>query len=140
MTRRQGRLVAKLFVLVVLFGLVVVVRWWIPAQDDDRCQARLPFPGTTFKGPVDWVADGDSLCVRGEDGLIEVRLADFNAPELSQPGGNEARAALRRIALNKPARCRAVNISHDRVVARCSVAGEALGESLQKAGVRRGGN
>lgn len=141
MTRRQGRLIGKWAMLAVLVALVVLVRWLMPAgPDDDRCQAPLPFPGTAFEGRVDWIADGDSLCVRGDDGLIEVRLGDFNAPELSQPGGNEARATLRRIANGKTARCRALHTSHDRIVARCSIEGKPLGEAMREAGVAQGGN
>ncbi len=141
MTPGQGRLAGKLITLVVLFGLVLLVRWVFPAdQNDDRCQAPLPFPGTAFEGPVEWVADGDSLCVSGDEGLIEVRLADFDAPELSQPGGNEARAALRRIALGKPARCRALHTSHDRIVARCVIDGTPLGQAMREAGAQSGGN
>lgn len=37
-----------------------------------------------------YIADGDSLCVEvspGPAGWVEVRLADFYAPELSEPGG-----------------------------------------------------
>jgi Micrococcal nuclease (thermonuclease) homologs len=141
MTPRQGRLVGKWIVLAILVGLVMVVRWAFPSGDDsDRCQAPLPFPGSAFEGKVDWIADGDSLCVRGDDGLIEVRLADFDAPELSQPGGNQARAALRRLAQDKLARCRALHISHDRIVARCSVDGRPLGQAMRDAGITSGGN
>ncbi len=57
--------------------------------------------GERFSGPVVHIADGDSLCVavgprRGAD-WVEVRLADFHAPELKAPGGREARDALKGI-------------------------------------------
>ncbi len=54
-------------------------------------------PGATFSGPVVYVGDGDSLCValgQAPSQWLEVRLADFYAPELSQPGGKQARDAL----------------------------------------------
>ncbi|HEY2355973.1 MAG TPA: hypothetical protein VGH86_00880 [Phenylobacterium sp.] len=59
----------------------------------DPCKAipdRGPAPaylssGATFSGPVVYVGDGDSLCVavgEGPQNWVEVRLADFYAPEL----------------------------------------------------------
>jgi hypothetical protein len=50
-------------------------------------------PGARFSGPVVYVGDGDSLCVGvgpQPDAWVEVRLADFTAPELNEPGGPQA--------------------------------------------------
>ena len=118
----------------------------------DPCKAvpdRGPMPshlarGSSFSGPVVYVGDGDSLCVatgprRGAD-WVEVRVADFYAPELSAPGGREAKAALERIAMGRVAACRAQKRSYDRVVARCTVDGRSIGDHLRRAGVREGGN
>lgn len=138
---RIRRLLWRFAGIAVLFALLMVVRWAFPAENNgDVCTARLPFPGTAFEGPVRHVGDGDSLCVDAGDGLIEVRLADFDAPELAQRGGAEARAALRRIALDRIARCRALYTSHDRIVARCAVDGQPLGQAMTDAGVYQGGN
>lgn len=100
--------------------------------------------GRSFSGPVVYVGDGDSLCVatgprRGAD-WVEVRVADFYAPELSAPGGREAKAALERIAMGRTATCRAQKRSYDRVVARCVIDGRAIGEHMRRAGVPEGGN
>src|SRR5688572_30654099 len=63
--------------------------------------------GAQFSGPVVYVGDGDSLCVavRPEpDNWVEVRLADFYAPEL-HAAGQQAKAALERIAIGQRATC-----------------------------------
>lgn len=100
-------------------------------------------PGSRFSGPVTYIGDGDSFCVSvGADqgAWVEVRLSDFYAPELSAPGGAEARAALERIALWKRAVCTAENRTHDRVAARCAIDGRPVSALLRAAGVREGGN
>jgi endonuclease YncB( thermonuclease family) len=74
----------------------------------DPCEAipqKGPMPsflqsGASFSGPVVYVGDGDGLCVAlGPDATdwVEVRLADFYAPELQEPGGEAAKSALSRI-------------------------------------------
>jgi hypothetical protein len=100
-------------------------------------------PGATFAGPVALVIDGDSLCVAvgpGPSNLVEVRLADFYAPESSQPGGRAAKTALEQVALGQEATCIAGFRTYDRIAARCSIAGRPLGDSLRALGVREGGN
>jgi endonuclease YncB( thermonuclease family) len=93
-------------------------------------------------GPVVQVLDGDSLCVavgKGPQNWVEVRLSDFYAPESREPGGPEAKAALGRIALGKVATCVSKNRTYDRIAARCTIGGRALGELLTAAGVAQGG-
>jgi micrococcal nuclease len=100
-------------------------------------------PGSTFSGPVSYVGDGDSLCVAlGPSPVdwVEVRIADFYAPELHEPGGREAKAALERIAKGRRVECLAQGRSYDRVVARCTIQGRSLGGLMRSAGVREGGN
>jgi micrococcal nuclease len=100
-------------------------------------------PGATFSGPVVYVGDGDSLCVAvgpGPAQWVEVRLADFYAPELSQAGGPEAKAALDLIAKGRAAVCIAEHQTYDRVAAVCRVGGRSLGDLMRAAGVREGGN
>lgn len=108
----------------------------------DPCTAPLPKPGTQFNGTVRYVGDGDSLCVGlnanpGE--WIEVRVADFYAPELQSIGGPEAKAALVRVAFGKPIQCLAGKRSYDRVVAQCSVGGVSVGDLMRRAGIHEGG-
>jgi len=100
--------------------------------------------GQTFTGPVIYVGDGDSLCVEtvpgvGGAGWLEVRLADFRAIELNQPGGREARTALIDIAMNRRVVCRTRNRTYDRVAADCVLDGVGLGDRLRAAGVPEGG-
>jgi endonuclease YncB( thermonuclease family) len=125
--------------LVLLTGLFLVAPALAAA---DPCTAPLPQPGTRFSGSVRYVGDGDSLCV-GRSGdpatWIEVRLADFYAPELSAPGGREAKAALEAIARGRAVACRAGRRSYDRVVAHCSLNGAALGDLMRSRGVVEGG-
>lgn len=64
------------------------------------CKGALPHKGQTFAGRAQLVHDGDTLCIGpGADPLtwVPVRVADFYAPELSEPGGRVATLALRAI-------------------------------------------
>ena len=52
----------------------------------------------TFRADIVEVSDGDGLRVEtGRGKTIEVRLADIDAPEYDQPGGREAKTALRKL-------------------------------------------
>lgn len=116
----------------------------------DPCEASLPSQvGVRFSGVVQYVGDGDGLCVgttADPKEWIEVRLADFDAPELHQPGGAAAKAALERIALHHATVCTTERgrgsrvISYDRVIARCQIGADSIGELLRHAGVAEGGN
>lgn len=100
-------------------------------------------PGSRFQGLVTYVGDGDSLCVavgQTQNEWVEVRVADFYAPELHAPGGREAKAALERIAMGRRAACTAGKRSHDRVVAQCMIGGSTIGERMRRAGIAEGGN
>jgi endonuclease YncB( thermonuclease family) len=88
------------------------------------------------------VLDGDSLCVavgNGPASWVEVRLADFYAPESSSPGGPAAKAALERIAMGQMAHCTAGSQSYDRVVSACTIGGRSLGQMMRAAGIQEGG-
>jgi endonuclease YncB( thermonuclease family) len=108
----------------------------------DPCTAPLPPPGTSFSGTVRYVGDGDSICV-GNSGnpatWIEVRVADFYAPELHSAGGPQAKAAMERVAMGRSLQCVAGKRSYDRVVAQCSLNGVAIGDLMRREGVPEGG-
>jgi endonuclease YncB( thermonuclease family) len=110
--------------------------------DNGPIPAFLAF-GSSFSGPVVEVIDGDSLCVavgpRAGMDWVEVRLADFFAPELRSAGGAAAKAALARIALGKQATCIAGAGTYDRIAARCQINGQAIGDLMLAAGVKEGG-
>ena len=100
-------------------------------------------PGQTFAGPVTYVGDGDSLCVavgKTPDQWVEVRLADFYAPELSEPGGKAAKQALQRIALGERLVCIAGRRTYDRVAAKCTLRGVPVSALMRRAGILEGGN
>jgi endonuclease YncB( thermonuclease family) len=117
----------------------------------DPCTAPLPSrAGAQFNGVVRYIVDGDGLCVGPRVGegptWIEVRLADFNAPELNATGGRGAKAALTRLAMGREIECVATRgrngrvRSYDRVIAVCRIGGRQIGDLLRAAGVREGGN
>lgn len=125
----------------VIFAALIACAWASPALADP-CQGALPAKGTTFSGVVRYVGDGDGLCVGPAgrpDRWIEIRLADFYAPELNEPGGTNAKRRLERIAMGKMLVCRAGRRSYDRVVAACTLGGRPLGSVLRAAGGVEGG-
>src|SRR5438105_10611443 len=66
--------------------------------------------GARFSGRVVYVGDGDSLCVAtgaAPSSWVEVRLADFYAPELHDPGGEAAKRMLGTIAFGRQVECEA---------------------------------
>lgn len=130
--------------------LIVVATLALPSiAHADPCEGALPRrAGETFSGTVRYVGDGDGLCVGQSDDphtWIEVRLADFNAPELGAPGGPAVKATLERIAMGRQAQCVAGGgrtrrvISYDRVIATCQINGRRIGDLLREAGAEEGG-
>lgn len=116
----------------------------------DPCEGVLPTrPGDRFSGTVRHVGDGDGLCVGTSPDpatWIEVRLSDFNAPELNRAGGREARRRLSDLTLGRTVQCVATrgrsgrHITYDRVIAACRLRGRSLGDHLRVLGGREGGN
>ncbi|MEQ1672647.1 MAG: nuclease [Hyphomicrobium sp.] len=115
----------------------------------DPCEAPLPNRvGQVFSGSVRYVGDGDSLCVgAGADpnGWIEVRIADFDAPELHAPLGRRSKLMLEQIAMGQPVVCAAARgrsgrvIVFDRVIAICRINGRSIAELLRASGAPEGG-
>ena len=124
-------------------ALPIIMMAMIPsAARADPCAAPLPRAGTTFSGVVRYVGDGDSLCVGPRDRperWIEVRLADFSAPELNERGGQRAKALLRSVAMGRTLVCKAGRRSYDRIVAVCTLAGTPIGTELRRRGGQEGG-
>lgn len=122
--------------------LLVMFALGVPgAAAADPCRGPLPPPLSEFSGPVQYVGDGDSLCVgRSADAAtwIEVRLADFYAPELKTPEGRRAKAELERVTRGAVLRCRAGPRSYDRVVATCRIGARSVG-ALMRSRVAEGG-
>lgn len=119
----------------------LVCAWATPALADP-CEGALPTRGTSFAGVVRYVGDGDGLCIGPAgrpDHWIEIRLADFYAPELHERDGLEAKRRLERLAMGRTLVCRAGRRSYDRVVANCTLNGQPLGALLRAQGGRQGG-
>jgi len=131
-----------------LLATIGVAALWSAPAHADPCEASLPKSGENFTGLVTYIVDGDGLCVGKADGGIEVRLGDFNAPELNGPGGREAKDALSRIAFGKDVTCTPCEgarnpnrcISFDRVIATCRLNGRRLGDLMREAGIQEGGH
>jgi endonuclease YncB( thermonuclease family) len=134
----------RLWVIAICFAALPTVAW------ADPCEGSLPRrAGETFSGQVRYIGDGDSLCVGNSSDpstWIEVRLADFNAPELHAQGGEAAKDSLERLAMGQNAQCVATRgrsgrvVSYDRVIATCRIGGRRIGDALRSAGAREGGN
>ena len=125
----------------VTLAALIAIAWTSPALADP-CEGALPAKGTTFSGVVRYVGDGDGLCVGPAgrpDRWIEIRLADFYAPELNEPGGIAAKRLLERMAMGKVLRCLAGRRSYDSIVATCTLSGRPLGSVLRAAGGVEGG-
>lgn len=124
---------------------VVLAAWlmtWATPALADPCEGRLPTAGQEFSGIVRYVGDGDGLCIgpeRRPDLWIEVRLADFYAPELHERGGDTGKRRLIALALGQPLVCRAGRRSYDRVVAACRLRGRPVGDLLRERGGVEGG-
>lgn len=116
----------------------------------DPCEGRLPSrAGETFSGLVRYIGDGDSLCLgptADPASWIEVRLSDFDAPELHSSTGRADRERLIRLVNGRVLSCVAVRgrngrvIVYDRVVASCRLNGRRVGDLLRAAGGREGGD
>ncbi|MCC6788732.1 MAG: nuclease [Hyphomonadaceae bacterium] len=134
----------RVWLIAICFAALPAVAW------ADPCEGALPRrAGETFSGQVRYIGDGDSLCVGSSSDpstWIEVRLADFNAPELHAQGGETAKDALERLAMGRNAQCVATRgrngrvVSYDRVIATCRIGGRRIGDTLRAAGAREGGN
>lgn len=117
----------------------------IPDKGPAPAWARAGFVVT---GTARYIIDGDGLCI-GASGdperWVEIRLADFYAPELREPGGVQAKAALARLTGGSSITCTAVTgdggraVSYDRLIAVCRIGGTSLADLMRRDGQRDGG-
>jgi micrococcal nuclease len=126
---------------IATFLTVLGIVWSVPASADP-CEGPLPRQSAHFSGVVQYIGDGDSLCVGPEgkpDQWIEVRLGDFYAPELHAPGGQDAKRRLKQLVSGRVLACRAGRRSYDRVVGYCTLNGQPVGMLLRRTGGIQGG-
>jgi endonuclease YncB( thermonuclease family) len=127
----------------------LIVAWALPAHADP-CEGKLPSKlGTVFTGTVRYVVDGDGFCVGSSSDpntWIEVRMADFDAPELSTNEGKRGKDILAREIANREISCTTSKgrsgktTTYDRVLAVCQVNGSRVADMLARAGALTGGN
>lgn len=133
----------------IAFGAAIMLLTASPARADP-CEGRLPSrPGQQFGGTVRYVGDGDGFCVGNSadpNTWIEVRLADFDAPELHSSDGRRSKAFLEQVAFGQTVNCEARRgrsgrvIVYDRVIAVCRVGGRSIGDLLRSLHAPEGGN
>ena len=112
--------------LVRVFVIVCLLLW------GGELQARR---GDVHHGKVINVADGDTVALKTQDGVMILRLYGIDTPEKAQQDGNKATAFTRRFVLGK--RCRIKVMDRDRYgryVALVFVNGRSLNEALLAAG------
>lgn len=96
----------------VAYLLLAFVAWGFSGH------ARLATAGDEFSGGVARVVDGDTFRITSRREAI--RLWGADAPETDEPGGAEATAALKRLALGKRVHCKQMaRDRYGRIVARC---------------------
>jgi endonuclease YncB( thermonuclease family) len=131
-----------------LIGLIALAG--VGGAAADPCAATLPSKaGTVFTGTVRYIVDGDGLCVgtsNDPNTWIEVRLVDFDAPELSTAEGKRGGEILEQLAMGKSASCvtqpgrSGRTTTYDRVLAACEINGVSLSRLLTQAKAPTGGN
>ena len=108
-----------------IVGLILLTT---PATAATRCE-RGP-----LIGPVTHVRDGDTIEVGG----LPVRLEGLAAPELDEPGGEEATEAMRMLVEGQEVRCELTGErSGDRCIGTCYLGGTDIAAELVRAGVAR---
>jgi endonuclease YncB( thermonuclease family) len=87
---------AALLAVLAFTTFAILVAWCSPALSSAREQRG-------WSGVVTYVVDGDSIHVRPAGGgkPIHIRMDGLDAPEICQPGGRMARAALAHRALGR---------------------------------------
>lgn len=135
--------IAFIAAVVAVLGLSFATLAFAGSRDSQPCRAQLPPKGATFAGRARLVIDGDTLCIgpgADQSTWIPVRLADFYAPEFSEPGGPEATLALIKLTRRAWITCGpAQHRSFGRIVAVCEIRGRSIADHLREAGVPEGG-
>lgn len=83
-------------------ALVSALAHWLGLPGFPATPSRGPAP-TELQGRVTAVADGDTLTLLSAGEEHRIRLGGIDAPELSQPHGTQARAALALMCLGRQA-------------------------------------
>jgi len=85
---------------------------------------------------VCYALDGPARVVDGDTIVIDkqrIRIQNFNAPEMNEPGGPEAKAKMQQLTAGKSVHCdEKAHDRYGRIVARCSVGGVDLGQAMRR--------
>lgn len=88
----------------------------------------IAFPALALDGPAR-VVDGDTIAI----GRDRIRIQNFNAPEMNEPGGLEAKAKMQALTSGHIVHCDPkARDKYARIVARCSVDGQDLGQAMRR--------
>jgi endonuclease YncB( thermonuclease family) len=99
------------------------------------CALVTPVAAQRFAGRVLEVIDGDTVVVARGRGQVKVRLFGIDAPEGTQPFGQESTAALSRLVMGKVIDVQMKDMDpFGRLVGIVSVGGIDVGEALVRAG------
>lgn len=132
----------------VICGLIAMALPGLALADPCEADVTRLQAGQVITGTVRYVGDGDSICLGSTAdpaSWIEIRLENWFAPELHDPGGAQAKASMASVAEGRAATCvvrrgrNGRSYSYDRVFATCSIGGRDLAALLQRAGGRQGG-
>lgn len=99
------------------------------------CLLAFVAPAAAWTGNVVHVTDGDTVLVSKGGRTVTVRLAEIDAPEDGQPGGDEAREALSRMVAGRLVSVDERDVDrYGRVVAHLAVDGLDAGEEMLRQG------
>lgn len=118
----------------LVLGLIVVFSLAVSPADAGHIS------GTAGK-----IVDGDTLWVCDASACHKIRLCGIDAPDLRDPGGQNARGALEALIEHENVTCtpvgegtpcdgRSARTSYDRIVAQCFVGATDLADALVQAG------
>ena len=102
------------------------------------CSPCAVLAAETWVGWVSWVMDGDTLLLvrEGQQEPVKLRIDGIDAPESCQPGGEQARDEMIRLALRK--QVQVVEVGQDvygRHIGRLSVDSVDLGAEMVRSGM-----
>jgi len=102
-TRPGARRLLRLALATAIFGFTSQLAASDPAPTSDT-EKRI------LTGRVVSISDGDTLTLLVDREQVRIRLAQIDAPEIGQPYGKKAKAALSALAFHKQARVEVVDI------------------------------
>lgn len=111
----------------IMFCLLWAVLFLLPAW---------PPPASAWEGVVVKVLDGDSMQIKRDGRIYEIRLYGIDAPEYRQPYSSKAKQFVKRLALRQPAAVEKMDVDrYGRIVALVFVQDKLVNRELVRAGL-----